>query len=157
MFLYLSEEFVEQVVDVPGFLGDAAGSSAASLDTAEELFYGFFALFPKAKKVRQSLRSRLRSWVRSPAHPRRRLMAPMTWCFHGCSFGRVRTRSSAVVMCGAYGWSLPCRSTTSSGRTRVGVSGSPLGCPSPVVSRRCLSRAAWSFPDCSADFGRLSL
>ena len=69
--------------------------------------------------------------MRTPARPHRRLMVPMTWCSHGCSFGRGTTRSSAVVMCGACGWILPRRSTTSSGRTRVGVSGSLLGCPSP--------------------------
>ena len=34
---------------------------------------GFFALFPKIKKVRRSLRTRGRNCLRTPAHPRRRL------------------------------------------------------------------------------------
>ena len=54
----VSVEAMEQMVDVPGFHGDAphahaprsADFSAASLDTAEEQFYGVFRTFPRRKK-----------------------------------------------------------------------------------------------------------
>ena len=43
---------------------------------------GFFALFPKLKKVRRSLRTRGRNCLRTPAHPRRRLSwrTPLSGC-----------------------------------------------------------------------------
>ena len=126
------------------------GRQLLRLKFHRSVYMGFFALFTKTKKVRRRGASRVRHWARTPAHPRRRLMALMIWSSHGCSYGRAMTRSSAVVMCGACGWSLPRRSTTSSGRTRVGVSGSPLGCHSPGRVSRRLSRVAWSFSVCSA-------
>ena len=47
---------------------------------------GFFALFPKLKKVRRSLRTRGRNCLRTPAHGRRRL----SWrtLLSGCGSGR---------------------------------------------------------------------
>ena len=127
------------------------------------LYMVFFALLHKTKKVRRLGGGR----VRTPARPRRRLMVPMTWCSHGCSFGRATTRSSAVVMCGVCGWILPRRSTSSSGRTRVGVSGSLLGCPSPgrgsPTSLPCCLELLWllrcwcACPVFSSALGRTSL
>ena len=68
-FASVSVVFVEQVVDVPvpcvapGFARDqqlgrsASRSAAAWLEAPQGQFPGFFALFPRGKKVRQSLRS----------------------------------------------------------------------------------------------------
>ena len=46
------------------------------------LVKGFFALFPKLKKVRRSLRTRGRNCLRTPAHPRRLLSwrSPSSGC-----------------------------------------------------------------------------
>ena len=50
--------------------------------TRMSLVKGFFALFPKIKKVRRSLRTRGRNCLRTPAHPRRRLSwrTPLSGC-----------------------------------------------------------------------------
>ena len=88
----ISERIVEQNVDefmqiipqertserIQGHVheGDSTSSSAAvSLDTAEWLGIGVFALFPRPKKVRRPPRSRVRTCCRTRAHGRRRLMS----------------------------------------------------------------------------------
>ena len=85
----VSDSIMEQVVDVPvadssghdlrQSVQQSTGSSAAALDLAEEQMNGFFELFPE-KKVRRSLRSRLRNWCRTRARPRPQ---PMVQIFDG--------------------------------------------------------------------------
>ena len=60
---------------------------------------GFFALFPKIKKVRRSLRTRGRNCLRTPAHPRRRLSwrTPSSGCGSGRSTLARRTSGTDVL------------------------------------------------------------
>ena len=68
----ISARTVEQIVDIsPG--GSLGQGSASSADAADEDFTVFFALFPKIKKVRSWLRTRVRGCPPVAAHPRRLL------------------------------------------------------------------------------------
>ena len=72
----ISERIVEQIVD-PVSRGGLHGSlltlQLVMKNAQMSLAKGFFAIFPKLKKVRRSLRTRGRNCLRTPAHGRRRL------------------------------------------------------------------------------------
>ena len=67
--------------------------------TRMSLVKGFFALFPKIKKVRRSLRTRGRNCLRTPAHPRRRLSwrSPSSGCGSGRNTLARRTSGTDVL------------------------------------------------------------
>ena len=79
----ISERIVEQIVDpvsrgslpgsLPGQSSSSSHSPAGDEEHTDEPGKGVFALFPKLKKVRRSLRTRGRNCLRTAAHPRRRL------------------------------------------------------------------------------------
>ena len=98
----VSGRIAQQVIDVPvpcvapGFARvpqhetPLTRAAAAWLDAPQEQFEGWvFALFPGPKKVRMSPRSRVRTWARTPAHPRRlpRLGGRQRWCLDGVGGG----------------------------------------------------------------------
>ena len=99
----ITERTVEQIVD-PVSRGSLPGSSsshspAGDEECADEPVTGFFALFPKIKKVRRLLRTPGRNCLRTPAHGRRRLSwrTPSSGCGSGRSTLARRTSGTDVL------------------------------------------------------------
>ena len=99
----ISERIVEQIVDlflVEVFLVHLLLTLQLVMKNAQmSLAKGFFALFPKFKKVRRLLRTRGRNCLRTTAHGRRRLSwrTPLSGCGSGMSTVARRTSGTDVL------------------------------------------------------------
>ena len=104
----ISERIAGQIVDGPG--RGTSSSSAAALGAAECPNEGFFfALFPERKKVRHLGASRVRTWRRTRAHPRRK---PMTL---------LKTTDGSKSSCGAITGRIGGKSSTALQMDEVGA------------------------------------
>ena len=69
----ISEQIEEQLVDIPSSSGGLGQGSSSSAGPADEDFTVIFRTFPRGKKVRSWLRTRVRGCPPVSAHPRWRL------------------------------------------------------------------------------------
>ena len=134
----ISERNVEQIVDsrvgegLQDFLpGQSSSSSshdpARGFEALDEPGYGFFALFPKIKKVRHNLRTRGRNCLRTRAHGRR-LLVTRPWCLRRKRRSPWTSLSSLLSTCSKMGFG----GVASGTQLTIGIAG---GWPLPMGHR----------------------